>query len=75
MLPTEPTTFLLGIFSLGRGGGYVLLRLYWNRENTTHQYCEVLQDPLPPEKYPQNMGAIDVVDVPKRTQSNNESLL
>ncbi|MBG1270115.1 hypothetical protein [Nostoc sp. WHI] len=33
------------------------------------------QDPLPPEKYPQNMGAIDVVDVPKRTQSNNESSL
>jgi hypothetical protein len=35
----------------------------------------LLQEPLPPEKYPHILGAIDVADVPKRTQSNNESSL
>ncbi|WP_375491293.1 hypothetical protein [uncultured Nostoc sp.] len=52
------------------------LRLTLPQMVVSHAHLIVTSlSPLPPEKYPQNMGAIDVVDVPKRTQSNNESSL
>ncbi|WP_341529367.1 hypothetical protein WKK05_08690 [Nostoc sp. UHCC 0302] len=61
-------------WAIAKHGSLVYNFLIFVPDANTGQYCEALLEPLPPEKYPL-LGAINVFDVPKRTQSNNESSL